>query len=79
MTAQPTSGLGVLPRYAPVSQACSILGFQRTKLYELAGDGSIRIVKVGGRSLVDMEAALVWMSTLPTADIAPSYKGGAPV
>ena len=77
MTAQHTSALGALPRYAPVSQACSILGFQRTKLYELAGNGLIRIVKVGGRSLVDMEAALAWMSTLPTADIAPSHKAGA--
>jgi excisionase family DNA binding protein len=62
------------PRYAPINKACDILGFGRSKLYELAGEGSIRIVKVGGRSLVDIEAALGWMATLPVASIAPLRK-----
>ena len=62
----------VVPSYAPIPQACNILGFRRSKLYELAGTGAIRIVKVGGRSLVDMQAALAFMATLPLAKIAPS-------
>jgi excisionase family DNA binding protein len=66
-----------VPRYAPVSAACDYLGFRRSKLYELAGAGVIRIVKVGGRSLVDMEYALAWMATLPAAAIAPPHKASA--
>lgn len=58
------------PRYAPIPLACKILGFQRTKMYELAGAGAIRIVKVGGRSVVDMAVALAFMATLPLANIA---------
>jgi excisionase family DNA binding protein len=60
-----------IPPYTTISHACEILGFGRSKLYELAADGSIRIVKVGGRSLVDIEAALAWMKTLPEAKISP--------
>jgi excisionase family DNA binding protein len=62
-----------LPRYAPIPKACDLLGFRRSKLYELAGEGSIRIIKVGGRSLVDIEHALAWMATLPVASIAPVH------
>jgi excisionase family DNA binding protein len=68
-----------LPRYTSINTACDILGFGRSKLYELAGEGSIRIVKVGGRSLVDIEAALAWMATLPVASIAPLRKAAQPV
>ncbi len=59
-----------VPRYATVPDACAILGFQKSKLYELAGEGQIRLVKVGARSLVDMEVALTWMENLPIAAIA---------
>jgi excisionase family DNA binding protein len=68
--------IGALPRYAPVDRACELLGFRRSKLYELAGDGLIRMIKVGSRSVVDMEAALAYMATLPVARIAPSQKRG---
>jgi excisionase family DNA binding protein len=74
MTHQTTTGV---PRYAPIPKACDLLGFRRSKLYELAGEGAIRLVKVGGRSLVDMEVALAWMASLPTAAIAPPHKANA--
>lgn len=63
-----------IPRYSPIPQACEILDFKRSKMYELAGAGAIRIIKVGGRSLVDMQAALAYMATLPLASIAPTTK-----
>lgn len=72
MTFQASPIIAGLPRYAPIPKACDLLGFRRSKLYELAAEGSIRIVKVGGRSLVDIEAALAWMATLPVASIAPA-------
>jgi excisionase family DNA binding protein len=66
------------PLYAPIPQACALLGLGRTKVYDLAGRGLIRIVKVGSRSLVDIDQALEWMATLPTAAIAPQNpKAGA--
>jgi len=63
-----------LPRYAAIPKACDLLGIGRTKLYDYAGRGLIRIVKAGGRSLVDIDQALGWMATLPTADIAPQTR-----
>jgi hypothetical protein len=63
-----------VPRYAPIPRACDILGIARTKLYHYAGQGLIRIVKAGGRSLVDIEQALAWMATLPAAEIAPQTR-----
>jgi excisionase family DNA binding protein len=74
MTDTTISSFAGLPRYASVNKACDILGFGRSKLYELAGEGTLRIVKVGGRSLVDIEAALAWMAALPVASIAPLRK-----
>ncbi len=67
------------PRYAPIPKACDLLGIGRTKLYDYAGQGLIRIVKAGGRSLVDIDHALGWMATLPAASIAPQSRkaGGA--
>jgi excisionase family DNA binding protein len=59
-----------LAKYAPVPRAIEILGVGRTKLYELAGEGHLRTVKVGTRTLVDIEHALAWFATLPTAKIA---------
>jgi excisionase family DNA binding protein len=67
-----------VPRYAPIGRACDLLGIGRTKIYAYAGDGLIRIIKVGGRSLVDIDQALAWMATLPTADIAPqTHRAGS--
>ncbi len=67
------------PKYAPIPKACDLLGIGRTKMYALAGEGLIKVVKVGGRSLVDIEQALGWMATLPAAEIAPQSRkaGGA--
>ena len=64
----------MVPKFAHIGKACELLGFSRSKLYELAGERKLRLVKVGNRSLVDMEHALNWMATLPEADIASPYR-----
>ena len=74
MNYQPQIGGHGVPRYAPIPKACDLLGIGRTKLYDYAGQGLIRIVKAGGRSLVDIEQALGWMATLPAAAIAPQSR-----
>ena len=62
------------PPYVGISAACDLLGFKRSKLYELAGQGVIRVVKVGGRSVVDLSHALAWMGSLPPAEITTGLR-----
>lgn len=62
------------PKYATIKDAPNFLGIQRSKIYELAGRGKLKIIKVGNRSLVDMDHALAWMATLPEAQISPVYR-----
>jgi hypothetical protein len=47
----------------------------RTRTYEEAGKGNLRIIKVGGRSLVDVPHGLAWLDSLPEAKISPSRRG----
>lgn len=65
------------PKYAPIPRACYITGLGRSTIYKLAGDGALRLVKAGGRTLVDIDAALKYMATLPVATIATTHKPAA--
>lgn len=60
------------PRYAPIPRAIEITGLGRSTIYKLAGQGKLRLVKAGGRTLVDIDHAMQWMGTLPLASIAPA-------
>ena len=71
------SSTAALPRYAPISRACDITGLGRSTIYKLAGQGRLRLVKAGGRTLVDIEHAIQWMATLPLANIAPASTAAA--
>jgi excisionase family DNA binding protein len=62
----------VSPRYAPIPRACEISGIGRSSVYKLASQGHIRLIKVGNRTLVDLEHLSHWMETLPLANIARS-------
>ena len=62
--------MNIIPKFASIPIACSIIGLGRTSLYNEAGKGSFKVVKAGGKPLVDMESALAWMATLPLAQIA---------
>ena len=66
-----------LPRYAAIPRACEITGLGRSTIYKLAGSGTLRLIKAGGRTLLDVEHALSWMATLPLATIAPPHKPNA--
>jgi excisionase family DNA binding protein len=41
-----------MPRAWRVNDFCMAYGISRSKLYELAKEGKIRLVKIGGRTLV---------------------------
>jgi hypothetical protein len=65
------------PRYASIPQWCGISGMGRTRTYEEAGRGNLRIIKVGGRSLVDVPHGLAWLDSLPEAKIGTSRRGNS--
>ena len=69
MTDRPT------PKYAPIADWCAISGMGRTKVYEEAGRGNLKLVKLGGRTLVDVEHGLKWLGTLPAATIRTGQGG----
>ena len=62
------------PRYASIPHWCVISGMGRTRTYEEAGKGNLRIIKVGGRSLVDVPHGLAWLDSLPEAKIGHSRR-----
>ena len=62
------------PLYAPIPRACEISGLGRSTIYKLSGEGKIRLVKAGNRTLVDLEHLSKWMATLPLANIASPAK-----
>jgi excisionase family DNA binding protein len=39
-------------RAFPVTEAATLLGVSRATVYKLAADGRIRLVKIGGRTLI---------------------------
>ena len=57
------------PRYAPTRKCAAIFGLSRTRQYNLAGQGKIRIVRVDGRSLVDLESVERYLASCPPANI----------
>lgn len=46
-------------------------GISRTFLYERLADGSIRAVKAGAKTLIDVQSLTAWAASLPTATFKP--------
>ena len=57
------------PKYAPLPQWCAISGMSRTSTYNALGRGDLKAIKIGARTLVDVDAGLVWLRSLPAAQI----------
>jgi hypothetical protein len=57
------------PKFAPIPQWCVISGMSRTATYNALGRGDLKAIKVGSRTLVDVEAGLAWLRALPAAQI----------
>ena len=56
-------------RYASITDWCEISGLGRTVTYERIGSGDLRAVKIGRRTLVDVQAGLAWIDAHPQAPI----------
>jgi hypothetical protein len=66
----------VFPRYATIPHWCELSGLGRSRTYELISQGFLRAIKVGARTLIDVEAGLAWLDTLPSANISITQKAG---
>jgi hypothetical protein len=59
----------LIPKYATIPDWQRISGMRRTSTYQALGRGDLRSIKLGTRVLIDVEAGLTWLASLPPADI----------
>ncbi len=59
------------PAYATVPDWCAITGMSRSGTYEALGRGDLRAIKLGARTLVDVQHGLAWLASLPPAAVRP--------
>jgi hypothetical protein len=41
----------------------------RSSVYEALGPGDLKAIKLGVRTLIDVEAGLAWLASMPAAEI----------
>jgi excisionase family DNA binding protein len=63
-----------LPPYLTIKKAYETAGISRSKLYEIVGDGLVRAVKIGTKTLIDTGSLLSYLENLPAAQIKPPSK-----
>jgi pyruvate/2-oxoglutarate dehydrogenase complex dihydrolipoamide acyltransferase (E2) component len=62
----------------PLKRACGVVGWGRSRMYEIIDAGLVRAVKAGPKStLVDVGSLLGYMATLPAATSAAEAKAAA--
>jgi hypothetical protein len=57
------------PKYLPLIAWCAISGMSRTATYNALGRGELRAIKLGSRTLIDVEVGLTWLRSLPAAKV----------
>ena len=62
---------GVSPKYGTIDTWCILTGMGRRATYDALGHGHLRAVKVGARTLINIEKGLAWLDAQPTAQIRP--------
>lgn len=63
--------------YASIEDFSRSFGFGRTTVYHLISTGTLRAIKVGGRVLVDCNAARAWLESLPQAPMNCARRAAA--
>lgn len=59
------------PKFAPIPQWCAISGMSRTATYNALGRADLKAIKIGSRTLLDVDAGLAWLRSLPAAQVRP--------
>jgi hypothetical protein len=66
----PGGWLPIPPEFGRIPVACQVFGMSRSRLYELAARGLIRIIKDGNKNaVVDFSSVREYYATCPAADI----------
>jgi hypothetical protein len=60
----------VVPKYMPIEPDwCRFSGMGRRTTYEKLGSGELKAIKIGSRTLIDVEHGLAWLRNRPPAVI----------
>lgn len=62
---------GVTPKYGSIDTWCALTGMGRRATYDALGHGHLKAVKAGSRTLINIEKGLIWLESLPAAQIKP--------
>ena len=57
-------------KYAPIPNWCAMTGMSRSVTYEWLGRGDLRAIKLGTRTLIDVEHGLAQLASMPAAEIS---------
>ena len=57
------------PKFATIDNWLRISGMGRRTTYDEIGRGNLKAIKLNGRTLLDVEAGLAWMRSLPAPSI----------
>ncbi len=67
----------VMPKYATMTDWCQLSGLSRSVTYELIGLGHLKAVKLGARTLIDVEHGLAQIATMPAATVRAPARASA--
>ena len=65
------------PKYASVKGWCELSGMSRTGTFAALGRQDLTAKKQGRKTLIDVEAGLAWLRSLPQAVFRPPSNGAA--
>jgi hypothetical protein len=57
------------PAFVSIDAFVAMSGLGRTSVYYRIGDGSLRAVKAGRRTLIHVESGMAWLAALPAAQV----------
>lgn len=58
-----------LPLFCSIPRFCQLSGISRSVTYQLIGDGKLVARKLGKRTLIDVQAGIDYLHSLPAATI----------
>jgi hypothetical protein len=59
----------ILPKFTPIQRWLKLSGMSRTGCYNALARGHLKAIKLGSRTLIDVEAGLAWLRSLPAPQI----------
>lgn len=65
-------------KFATIDDWCSLSGMSRSAAYLALSRRDLKARKLGGRTLIDVDAGLTWLQSLPSAEFrTPKQRGAA--